>query len=299
MVDQDTEAPGSLPKDAATVIVARQREATPETAGPGIEVFCVRRHAQSAFLGGVVVFPGGKLDAADAGADLQERTNGVHPRASAFAESAEHALGLAICACRESLEEAELLPCLAPLTAAEVGALRERLTDSARHPVALGPSQGEPPFAALLRDQDLQLDTAALVPFARWITPAGERRRFDTRFYLTPLPPGQAGRHDQHETVSSLWASPTQLLSAYTAGDLFLAPPTIRTLALLSTCANLEAATALCAAQSLEPVCPEFVPGDPPMLALPGDPNHSVAERRVAGPTRFVVRDGLFVAEDP
>ena len=32
---------------------------------------------------------------------------------------------------------------------------------------------------------------------------------------------------------------------------------------------------------------------------LPGDPQHTVGERRVAGPTRFVVRDGLFVAEDP
>ncbi len=294
MVDQDMEAPRSLPRDAATVMVVRQAGGAPEGGSPGIEVFCVRRHAQSAFLGGVVVFPGGKLDGADADTDLQRRTNGAHPRAIAFAESPDHALALAICACRESLEEAELLPCLAPLTAAEVGALRRRLAGPAE------PSQEAGlPFPTLLRDHDLQLDTAALVPFARWITPTGERRRFDTRFFLTPLPGGQRGHHDEHETVSSVWASPAQLLAAHTAGDLFLAPPTIRTLTLLSTCANVEAATALCAAQSLQPVCPEFVPGDPPMLALPGDPNHSVPEQRVAGPTRFVVREGLFVAEAP
>jgi hypothetical protein len=35
------------------------------------------------------------------------------------------------------------------------------------------------------------------------------------------------------------------------------------------------------------------------MLTLPGDPEHEVAERRVDGPTRFVLRDGRFVGEEP
>ena len=277
MVAQDSAAPRTVPKDAATLLVLRQRAGSGAgAAAADLEVFCLRRHASSAFLGGVVVFPGGKLDPEDGDARFRDRCNGLHQRATRFADSEDHALALAVCACRESLEEASLLPCLPPISA----------------------ERGEP-FAELIAAQGLRLDTAALVPLARWITPAAESRRFDARFFMTTLPAGQQGRHDAHETVSSLWASPGRLLRAYAAGDLFLAPPTIRTLTLLSECADVEAALAICADQSLKPVCPEFVPGDPPMLTLPGDPQHSVPERRVAGPTRFVVRDGLFVAEDP
>jgi len=293
MVDPGAPAPAAPPKDAATVIVLRLSPAAAGRSDEPLEVFCVRRHAQSAFLGGVVVFPGGKLDAADGDDRLGERCNGVHPRASRFAASPSHALALAICACRESLEEAELLPCVSDLGAPEVAAMRAELAAAADGPSAEGS------LSTLLGQRSLRLDTAALVPFARWITPLGERRRYDTRFFVVPLPAGQTGHHDEHETVSSLWAAPRQLLCAYAAGDLFLAPPTIRMLSLLADCADVEAALSLAADQSLQPICPEFVPGDVPMVVLPGDPQHSVPERRVAGPTRFVVRDGIFVAEDP
>jgi 8-oxo-dGTP pyrophosphatase MutT (NUDIX family) len=51
------------PLPAATVMVVRD--------GPrGLEVLLVRRHGNSGVLGGVHVFPGGKLDAADQAVDL-------------------------------------------------------------------------------------------------------------------------------------------------------------------------------------------------------------------------------------
>ena len=59
------------------------------------------------------------------------------------------------------------------------------------------------------------------------------------------------------------------------------------------------AALALADEQSLLPVCPRFVASDPPMLVLPGDPEHEVRDQRVAGPTRFVLRDGKFLSDDP
>ncbi len=49
----------------------------------------------------------------------------------------------------------------------------------------------------------------------------------------------------------------------------------------------------------LAPICPQFVPGDPPALALPGDPAHREREAIVRGPTRFVLVDGRFVSRDP
>jgi 8-oxo-dGTP pyrophosphatase MutT (NUDIX family) len=242
-------------------------------------------------MGGAVVFPGGKLDPADRAvgqrAALPARALEVaalHPRARLFADDADHAHALAVCACRESLEEAALLPSTPPLGDVAVRALRDRLA-----------REGD--FAALLDEAGVKLDLAALVPFARWITPAAEQRRYDARFFMAALPTGQRGEHDARETTHSLWTAPARMLDAFMAGDVFLAPPTLRCLELLASVADLTSALALCAEQSLLPICPTFVPGDPPMLTIAGDPLHEVAERRVAGPTRFVLRDGKFVSE--
>jgi 8-oxo-dGTP pyrophosphatase MutT (NUDIX family) len=266
-----------VPEDAATLLVLR------DVAG-GIEVFCVRRHGKSAFMGGVVVFPGGKLDAADGAAHALG--NGVHPRAAQFADDAAHASALTICACRESLEEAALLPCDPDIDAAHAERLRSDLTHHAD-------------FAKLLRSEGLTLRTADLVPFARWITPEAEARRYDARFFVTRRPAGQEGRHDDHETTSSMWATPARLLEAFHRGDLVLAPPTLRTLELLLPLATVEQAMELASTQSLLPIRPRLVPHDPPMLTLPGDPTHEHDDVRVAGATRFVLRDGKFVSEEP
>ncbi len=272
------------PKDAATLLVLR------DAADTGFEVFFVRRHAQSAFMGGAVVFPGGKLDEADLAwaASAKLRTTGMHPRATDFANNQTHAIGLAVCACREALEEAGLMPTQPPLDATATDRLREPL------------EAGEPLDTLLEREAPgCKLDTAALVPFGRWITPEAEQRRYDARFYLTVLPTGQVGRHDERETTSGVWAHPERMLEAHFAGDIFLPPPTLRVLELLRHVSDSEAALALCEQQSLLPVCPKFVPGDPPFLAIPGDPEHDIAQRHVAGPTRFVLRDAKFLSEDP
>lgn len=269
------------PLDAATLLVLRE-----PPGAAGIEIFSVRRHGKSSFMGGAVVFPGGKLDPADADPAFVAQSDGIHPRGSSFAVDAGHALALAVCACREALEEGAILPCRPEMSAARVEDMRGRML------------RGET-FVDSLVASSLVLTTAALVPFARWITPRAERKRFDARFFLTTLPPGQHGSHDRHETVSSTWSAPSRLLDAYQSGDFFLAPPTQRALELLASVGSIERAVLLCAEQSLLPICPCFVPSDPPMLTLPGDPEHEISERRVAGPTRYVLRSGRFVGEDP
>jgi 8-oxo-dGTP pyrophosphatase MutT (NUDIX family) len=275
MLDFDPAREGVTPKDAATLLVLRQRGA--------LEVFFVRRHAQSAFMGGVVVFPGGKLDEADA--SLPARADGVDPRAVLFARDEAHALALAVCACRESLEEAALLPAVPAPRAAALEALRAELAGGAG-------------FGALLEREGLALTTKSLLPFARWITPKAEGRRYDARFFVTFLPEGQEGAHDAHETISSVWATPGAMLEAFARGDVFLAPPTVRALELLAPIGEAAEVAALCAAQSLLPICPELVSTDPVTLALPGDPLHSIRERHVAGGTRFVLRDGRLQSSD-
>ncbi len=280
--EQDNGQPVT-PLDAATVVVVRDDRGQ-------LEVFCVRRHASSAFLGGAVVFPGGKLDAADRAAHWQQRSTGLDERACGFAADADHGLSLAVCACRETLEEAALVPTKPELDAAAVTELRASLSASGSVPDALH---------AQLDARGLQLDTAGLLPFARWITPEVEQRRFDARFYLLALPAGQEGQHDAQETTESVWAPPQQMLTAQLQGKVFMAPPTIRVLELLVGVDSASGARDLAKQQSLEPVQPRFIVADPPMLVIPGDPLHELPDKRVAGPTRFVLRNAHFVSEDP
>lgn len=266
------------PKDAATLMVVRD-------GAEGLEVFCVRRHAQSPFVGGAVVFPGGKLDPADRGTDLP--ATAPHERTGEMSVDADEARGLAVCACRESLEEAAILPATPAPDAGALEAFQAALNAKERT------------FVELLQTEGLALSLDALVPFGRWVTPVAEQRRFDARFFLTRLPEGQRGQHDARETTSSVWATPRRVLDGFFAGDLFLVPPTLRCLELLARCDDVDAALALAAEQSLLPICPQFVPDDPPRLVLPGDPDHDITQARIEGPSRFVLRDERFVSEEP
>ena len=268
-------------RDAATVIVIRDGEA-------GVEAFCVLRHPRSSFLGGAVVFPGGKVDAADAEEAWLGLTGEPDARSLTFASPTASARALGIAACRETLEEAGIVP--VDGTVVDIDALRAEL---AAHPDHGG---GPGALAAALARRGLRLDLGALVPFARWVTPAAEQRRFDARFYLLVLPPGQVGKHDDHETTMSFWGRPIDVLDRFTRGEIFLAPPTTRTLELLAEAGTAAGARALAGEQSLAPICPAFIAEDPPYLALPGDPSHEVPERRIKGPTRFVLQDGRFIS---
>jgi 8-oxo-dGTP pyrophosphatase MutT (NUDIX family) len=278
MLNFDPERPPVAPVDAATLILVRDAD--------GLEVFFVRRNARSPFLGGAVVFPGGKLDRSDF--DVT-RTNGIDARAlgsDAFAEPLERAVALAVCACRESLEEAGILPVSAPLDDRDLRRVRELVDAKTSLDDALAGLSGSH-----------GLDTKGLVPFARWVTPEAEARRFDARFFLAAAPLGQDGEVDHHEAVAAMWASPSRMLDAFHRGDVFLAPPTLRALELLADAANVNAAVALARQQDLRPIRPRFVAGDPPVLAIPGDPLHEDPTPRMAGGTRFVLRDGRFVSE--
>ena len=280
MLDFDPSRAAPAPRPAATVIVLRPSPA-------GIEVFCVLRHQKSTFLGGAVVFPGGKVDDADAAEAWTSLATDPHPRAALLADEAATARALAVAACRESLEEATILPLERPLPDSDVLAMRAEL-------------EAGRTFADVLTARGARLALGALVPWARWVTPEAESRRFDARFFLLPLPEHQRGAHDDHEITHSFWSRPSDVLDRFLRGEIFLAPPTCRTLELLADHDSIEAAVALANEQSLLPVCPKFVAHDTaPYLALPGDPSHDVPEKRVAGKTRFVLRDGKFLSEDP
>jgi 8-oxo-dGTP pyrophosphatase MutT (NUDIX family) len=105
-------------------------------------------------------------------------------------------------AVRELFEETGIL-----LARRGRGFARDSESASLRSAVAGGTGFGD----AL---QGLGLEPAfdRLVMFARWVTPAQLRRRFDTRFYLARLPAGQTVHPQEGEVTDWLWVSPRRAL---------------------------------------------------------------------------------------
>jgi 8-oxo-dGTP pyrophosphatase MutT (NUDIX family) len=262
------------------VLLLRDRGGVADAA---FEVCVMQRSLHSTFMGGAVVFPGGRTDAEDAldrwPLDLLERSRVC----DSALESAR------ITACRESLEEVGLLPVCARDGApvVDVTPLRVALASSI---VA---------FREALASSRLRLDLASLTPLSRWVTPEAEPKRFDTHFFLARAPQGQVPRSDEREAIRVLWATPRALLEEYESGAITLFPPTHRSLEWLACRRSIDEALAVANRARLDEICPVFkLIGDLPVLALPGDPLHPVGERRIDGATRYVLRGDVWRSED-
>jgi 8-oxo-dGTP pyrophosphatase MutT (NUDIX family) len=118
-------------------------------------------------------------------------------------------------------------------------------------------------------------DPGALVAFSRWITPAEVRVRFDTHFFLAPMPSGQEPRVDGQECVDLGWFSPRAALEAHAAGEIVLVFPTIKHLEQLAPFSSAEALLAHAREIVVEPVLPRvIVEGDSARVLMPGDPGY-------------------------
>ena len=274
------------PRDAASVVLLRDGE-------QGLEVLLMRRHGNSAVLGGAYVFPGGKVDAADAApatlARLDRAPVELHARLGEAALTPGQAAALYVAAAREAAEESGVL-------FLQIGAA-ELATHSAATCARLRAGEG---FATLLAERGALLDSDALAPWSRWITPRQPsvmNKRFDTRFFLAAVPPAQEARHDDFELTESRWRTPRAALREYRDHAIDMAPPQIVSLLHLLQFASV--AEAMHAARGRTPplVQPEPTEQDGArVLCYPGDPAHPVAERALPAPvpTRLVWRGKRF-----
>jgi 8-oxo-dGTP pyrophosphatase MutT (NUDIX family) len=271
----------TAPRDAATVIILRD--------GPqGLEVFLVKRHGLSDVLGGAYVFPGGKLDASDSlldpGAHLDQSDSILHTALAEAQLAPSQARGLFVAALREAFEECGVL-----------------FAQDAEHGHSLqlaAQVQAGRAFNQALGDLQLRLQTRALLPWSRWITPKASsvsRKRFDTRFFVAALPAGQHARHDNVETTQSVWLTPRTALQRYWARDIEMAPPQIMTLAHLSRFTDVDSVLQA-ARQSAPPLIePEHIDdAGERAICYPGDARHSVATVAMPGPTRLQMRQQRF-----
>jgi 8-oxo-dGTP pyrophosphatase MutT (NUDIX family) len=127
-----------------------------------------------------------------------------------------------------------------------------------------------------LREAGVELpDTGLLVKFSRWITPAEVRTRFDTHFFLAPLPPGQEPRVDGEECVELGWFTPAGALEAHRAGDILLVFPTIKHLEQLSPFTTADALLEYARGRAVKAVQPRVVvDGEVARVLLPGEPGY-------------------------
>ena len=181
---------------AATLILVREAAEGPP------ELLMVERAGGMAFAAGALVFPGGRIDESD--------------RRLAAELGAE---GAAIAAIRETVEETAIPVGLSPIPDA---ALARQLQDAL---------VADRSFADLLAGHQLQLDAAALTPFARWVPKFHAVRRFDTLFFIAEAPRGDwQPRVIEGECAGALWVSAEEVLERDRRGEARLIFPTRRTL---------------------------------------------------------------------
>jgi 8-oxo-dGTP pyrophosphatase MutT (NUDIX family) len=279
-------------RPAATVVVLRDGPAGPE-------VFMVRRHEDTAFMGGAHVFPGGRVDAADGDADENWCDGIAHATTQLDGLEQPEAVAYHVAAARELFEEAGVLLARHPdgdFVSLADAADHERLKqDRAR--VHEAPTT----LRAVIERERLRLALDALVLFAHWVTPPVDTRQFDTRFFMTRVPPHQTPAHDDTETTHSLWARPADAIAQSVKGQIVLPPPTWSTLRELEPFESVKDALAWARRRTVVRRMPKAIEQDGHrMLLLPGDPLHpDPAGDDPPIETRFVLVDRRWRAERP
>ena len=229
--------PLSVPiRPAATVMLVRDHPTN------GLEVFMLQRTLQAVFAKGMYVFPGGRVDAVDNGFELETVCDGLSDvEASTLLGVPAGGLGFWVAAIRECFEEAGVL-----LARSVVSNDIVRFDDEtkiarfnvARHAV----HDGKLSLIQLCEQEQLRLVTDNIHYVSHWVTPVGEPRRFDTRFFIARAPDAQEPLHDDNETIASLWVAPAEALAMHKRGELAMIPPTTSNLEFLVPHATADGA---------------------------------------------------------
>jgi len=258
--------------------------------GPkGLEVLTVLRSRAMRFAGGMLAFPGGRVDHTDVSARLALRTR--PRRALPLGERAARFAAL-----RELFEETGLLLAHDERTGRAIDEpARLRLDRRYRRLLLTGGMT----FARFAERAGLIFDLGALVPFAHWVTPVESPRRFDARFYLAPAPSGQnAALWDEAENTQLAWRRPQDILADWQAGRQPLMFPTRLNLVKLARAHTVVAAMAQARRTPVHRLRPEIVGprGDRRRLVIPHDAGFGITEAR---PDELDPLEGQFVAQIP
>ncbi|WP_072690881.1 NUDIX hydrolase [Rhodococcus marinonascens] len=268
--------PEVTPKDASTVILIR--DVAVDAAPSGIEVFLLRRVQGMAFAGGMTVFPGGGVDPSDALAEVGWAGPPVEWWAERFSTDPALAKALVCAAVRETFEECGVL-----LAGRSVDTVVEDTSQYAQARVRL--EKRELSFSDFLERENLVLRADLLRPWANWITPIGEGRRYDTRFFVAAAPNGQIADGLTSEAEAVTWQSPAAALAHWQGGGSILLPPTWSQLDALSSFGSV--AEVLAAEPEIPVILPTLITDEEPIrVEFPGQDGYYEA-----GPHPWSLRD--------
>jgi 8-oxo-dGTP pyrophosphatase MutT (NUDIX family) len=237
------------PRQAATVLLLRDGLA-------GLEVYLQRRTKGMPFAGGMTAYPGGGVDERDGDVDVAWSGPSPAEWATAFGCDERTARELVCAAVRETFEEAGVL-----LAGPSDGGPADVVPDVSGddwEDLRQALLRRDLSLAEVLAGRGLALRSDLLRPFAHWITPPVEPRRYDTKFFAAALPLGQEARHISGEADEATWLRPTAALAEMSTGSRPMLPPTIHTLGQLEPFADVAAVLAGAPPEPLHPISPTF-----------------------------------------
>jgi 8-oxo-dGTP pyrophosphatase MutT (NUDIX family) len=296
----------AIPKKAATVILLR--EIKPE----GFEVFLLKRHEKSSFMGGNFVYPGGRVDREDGSLEICAQCKGVSPEKAhqLFRGTLppDESLAHWVAAIRELFEEAGVL-----LAYDQTGKFIHFKDLTEREKVSHYRDlihKGKMNICQIAQEEKVFFALDQLHYYAHWITPEARSERFDTRFFLACHPEGQEATYDQKETTLGVWLTPKQALEENLKGNAALSPPTLKTLEDLSRFTSVAEVFKALRKAEIQPILPVLTKiKDETLLIFPWDPEYGIFQKgevpekvdhgRPSGPedntTRVILKKGCWI----
>jgi 8-oxo-dGTP pyrophosphatase MutT (NUDIX family) len=240
-------------RPAATIVLLRDGD-------HGLEVLLLRRNRSSGFVPGAYVFPGGRVDAADAEHAVLARTEGLTPahaeaRLELPADAEPPAIAYYLAALREAFEETGILVGLDESGSFPPTAARDAEVDRIRDDVM----EDRITFADALMRMSCRVDGRSVEYIAHWITPLPEPRRYDTRFFAARVASDATPIVDPREMTDALWITPKAALRRHEEGALPMVFPTIKTLEQLAAYPSAEAALSELGGARVRTIMPTLV----------------------------------------
>lgn len=143
-------------------------------------------------------------------------------------------------------------------------------------------------------ETDVDLPLESILPWARWITPEAEPRRYDTYFFVAAVPVGGQAAAVTGEASHADWIPISDALAEYERDERPMLPPTIANLIELSAFADVADVLAATAERTIRVVQPRLHRNeDGDWVADLGD------GRTLPLPDSFVTASGRKLSDEP